>query len=66
MLLDLWSAGAGSVARLDFAGPGEVPWSPPLATCGATTRGRRLDERPWYSDFFDDDYLRIFLPMLPE
>ena len=64
--LDLWSAGAGSVARLDFAGPGEVPWSPPLATRGATTRGRRLDERPWYSDFFDDDYLRIFLPMLPE
>jgi SAM-dependent methyltransferase len=25
-----------------------------------------LDERPWYTDFFDDDYLRIFLPMLPE
>ena len=25
-----------------------------------------MDERPWYTDFFDDDYLRIFLPMLPE
>ena len=25
-----------------------------------------MDERPWYSDFFDDDYLRIFLPVLPD
>jgi SAM-dependent methyltransferase len=66
VLLGLWSARPGSVSRLDFAGPGEVPWSPPWATRGATTRGRRLDERPWYTDFFDDDYLRIFLPMLPE
>jgi SAM-dependent methyltransferase len=24
-----------------------------------------LDERPWYSGFFDDDYLRMFLPVLP-
>jgi SAM-dependent methyltransferase len=66
VLLGLWSAGPGSVSRLDFAGAGEVPWSPPWATRGVTTRGRRLDERPWYTDFFDDDYLRIFLPMLPE
>ena len=66
MLLGLWSAGPGSVSRLDFAGAGEVPWSPLRATRGVTTRGRRLDERPWYTDFFDDDYLRIFLPMLPE
>jgi len=66
VLLGLWSAGPGSVSRLDFAGAGEVPWSPLRATRGVTTRGRRLDERPWYTDFFDDDYLRIFLPMLPE
>jgi SAM-dependent methyltransferase len=25
-----------------------------------------LDERPWYIDFFDDDYLRVFLPVLPD
>jgi SAM-dependent methyltransferase len=25
-----------------------------------------LDERPWYSGFFDDDYLRVFGPELPE
>jgi SAM-dependent methyltransferase len=25
-----------------------------------------LDERPWYSGFFDDDYLRVFGPVLPE
>jgi hypothetical protein len=25
-----------------------------------------LRERPWYSGFFDDDYLRIFLPLLSE
>jgi SAM-dependent methyltransferase len=25
-----------------------------------------LDERPWYTDFFDDDYLRIFGPELPD
>jgi SAM-dependent methyltransferase len=25
-----------------------------------------LDERPWYIDFFDDDYLRAFLPVLPD
>jgi SAM-dependent methyltransferase len=25
-----------------------------------------LDERPWYAGFFDDDYLRIFAPELPE
>jgi len=25
-----------------------------------------LDERPWYDGFFDDDYLRIFSPELPE
>jgi SAM-dependent methyltransferase len=43
-----------------------VPWSPPWMTRGATTRGRRLDERPWYTDFFDDDYLRIFGPLLPD
>jgi SAM-dependent methyltransferase len=24
-----------------------------------------LDERPWYSGFFDDDYLRVFEPLLP-
>ncbi|HEX2158209.1 MAG TPA: class I SAM-dependent methyltransferase [Actinomycetes bacterium] len=31
-----------------------------------TTRGRQLDERPWYTGFFDDDYLRIFGPVLAE
>ena len=25
-----------------------------------------MDQRPWYVDFFDGDYLRIFLPVLPE
>ena len=25
-----------------------------------------MDERPWYDGFFDDDYLRTFLPELPE
>jgi SAM-dependent methyltransferase len=25
-----------------------------------------LDQRPWYVDFFDGDYLRIFAPVLPE
>jgi SAM-dependent methyltransferase len=25
-----------------------------------------LDQRPWCVDFFDGDYLRIFLPVLPE
>jgi SAM-dependent methyltransferase len=25
-----------------------------------------LDERPWYTEFFDDDYLRMFLPLLPD
>jgi SAM-dependent methyltransferase len=25
-----------------------------------------LDQRPWYVDFFDGDYLRIFGPVLPE
>jgi SAM-dependent methyltransferase len=25
-----------------------------------------LDERPWYTGFFDDDYLRIFGPVLPD
>jgi SAM-dependent methyltransferase len=25
-----------------------------------------LDERPWYSGFFDHDYLRVFGPVLPE
>jgi SAM-dependent methyltransferase len=25
-----------------------------------------VDERPWYTDFFDEDYLRIFLPVLPD
>jgi SAM-dependent methyltransferase len=25
-----------------------------------------VDERPWYTDFFDDDYLRIFGPLLPD
>jgi SAM-dependent methyltransferase len=25
-----------------------------------------LDQRPWYVDFFDGDYLRIFLPVLPD
>jgi SAM-dependent methyltransferase len=25
-----------------------------------------VDERPWYSGFFDDDYLRIFLQVLPD
>jgi len=24
-----------------------------------------LDQRPWYVDFFDGDYLRIFGPVLP-
>jgi len=24
-----------------------------------------VDQRPWYVDFFDGDYLRIFLPVLP-
>jgi hypothetical protein len=66
VLLGLWSARPGSVSRLDFAGAGEVPWSPPWATRGVTTRGRRLDERAWYTDVFDDDDLRIFLPMPPE
>ena len=31
-----------------------------------TTRGRQLDERPWYSGFFDDDYLRVFGPVVPD
>jgi SAM-dependent methyltransferase len=30
-----------------------------------TSRGRQLDERPWYTGFFDDDYLRVFGPVLP-
>jgi SAM-dependent methyltransferase len=42
-----------------------VPWSPPRAARGVTTGGRRLDERPWYTGFFDDDYLRVFDPVLP-
>ena len=25
-----------------------------------------MDERPWYSGLFDDDYLRVFGPVLPE
>ena len=25
-----------------------------------------MDERPWYRGFFDDDYLRVFGPVLPE
>jgi SAM-dependent methyltransferase len=25
-----------------------------------------VDQRPWYVDFFDGDYLRIFQPVLPE
>ena len=25
-----------------------------------------MDQRPWYVDFFDGDYLRIFTPVLPE
>jgi hypothetical protein len=25
-----------------------------------TTRGRQLDERRWYTGFFDHDYLRVF------
>jgi hypothetical protein len=25
-----------------------------------------LDERPWYIDFFDDDHLRVFGPLLPD
>jgi SAM-dependent methyltransferase len=25
-----------------------------------------LDQQPWYVDFFDGDYLRIFLPVLPD
>jgi hypothetical protein len=50
VLLGLWSACPGSVSRLDFGGAGEAPWSPPRATRGGTTRGRRLDERPWYTD----------------
>ena len=25
-----------------------------------------MDQRPWYVDFFDGDYLRIFLPVLPD
>jgi hypothetical protein len=25
-----------------------------------------LGERPWYDGFFDADYLRIFLPVLPD
>jgi SAM-dependent methyltransferase len=25
-----------------------------------------LDERPWYSGFFDDDYLRVFDPVVPQ
>jgi SAM-dependent methyltransferase len=32
----------------------------------ATTRGRRLDQRPWYDGFFGADYLRIFSPVLPD
>jgi hypothetical protein len=24
-----------------------------------------VDQRPWYVDLFDGDYLRIFLPVLP-
>jgi SAM-dependent methyltransferase len=65
-LLGLWSAWLGPSARLDFTGAGEVPWSPPQGGRGDTTRGRRLDERPWYSGFFDHDYLRVFGPVLPE
>jgi SAM-dependent methyltransferase len=25
-----------------------------------------MGERPWYVDFFDEDYLRVFLPSLPD
>ena len=25
-----------------------------------------MGERPWYDGFFDADYLRIFLPVLPD
>jgi hypothetical protein len=25
-----------------------------------------VGERPWYINFFDDDYLRVFLPVLPD
>jgi hypothetical protein len=60
-----WSAAPGSRSRLDFAAPRGVPWSPPRAARGATARGRSLDQRPWYVDFFDGDYLRIFGPVLP-
>lgn len=30
-----------------------------------TAGGRQLDEQPWYTGFFDDDYLRVFGPVLP-
>jgi hypothetical protein len=63
VLLGLWSARPGSVSRLDFAGAGEEPWSPPCATRGVTTRGRRLDERPWYTDVVDDDDLRFVVTL---
>ena len=53
MLPGPWSAPPGSRSRLDFAGSREVPWSPRRAAGEATTRGRRLGERPWYIDFFD-------------
>src|SRR4029453_1646091 len=65
VLLYPWSAAPGSRSRLDFAGPRGVPWSPPRVARGATARGRSLDQRPWYVDFFDGDYLRIFGPVLP-
>jgi SAM-dependent methyltransferase len=66
VLLGLWSAGAGRRTRLDFGAGTGVPWSAPAARSQDTTRGRQLDERPWYRGFFDDDYLRVYGPVLPD
>jgi SAM-dependent methyltransferase len=43
-----------------------VPWSPPERAAGAAGEGDEVAERPWYVDFFDDDYLRMFGPQLPD
>jgi SAM-dependent methyltransferase len=43
-----------------------VPWSPPDEPRHGTSEGDKVGQEPWYVDFFDDDYLRIFLPLLPD
>jgi SAM-dependent methyltransferase len=65
VLLGPWSAESGARTRLDFTAGRGVRWSAPAGRRNDTTRGRQLDERPWYAGFFDADYLRIFGPVLP-